>query len=299
MSKGWSLTTGSRIQVNLDLQSVGVLGKVSPRLLLVMHAETPNERTQVEFHDVRARVTYENELLGETRVAGVRIDSHGTSVSLEVPTSHRMLSFVVDRLGPNTAVALNIEWDGILKVLWEPNETDVRFQGEIEPGDWREVGIDGPNHKQYVAIPRSDWYVHVVGQLGLTDILFSEIAVPKGPLGDQWRAANALLQKAEQAYTVGDDPAVFLHLRGAFDALPGAKKAIYDGLPEPQRKYVDDLAKALATFLHAGRHVGELAAGQAGFPVDHVDARFAMNLLRVLLSYTSSALAAAQLRVTP
>jgi hypothetical protein len=299
MSKGWSLVTGNRMQVNLDLQSVGALGRISPRLLLVFHAETPNERTQVEFHDLRARVTFEDELLGETRVAGDHIRSHGTSVSLDVPTSHRLLGFVTDRLGPNAAVALNVEWDGILKVLWQPNESDMRFQGEPEPGVWTEIAVDGANHKQYVAIPRSEWYSRVVAPLGSIDIVFTEIAVPKGPLGDQWKAANALLAKAEQAYATGDDPAVFLHLRGAIDALPGAKKAIFDDLPEPKRSYVNELAKALGSYLHSGRHVAELAAGEAGFPVDHIDARFAMNLTRVLLSYTSVALAAAQLRATP
>jgi hypothetical protein len=296
MAKGWSLVTGSRNQVDLDLQSVGVMGRVSPRLLLVLYAQTPNDRTQVEFHDLRARVTFENELLGETRVAGSHITSYGTSVSLDVPTSHRLLGFVTDRLGASNTVALNVEWDGILKVLWEPNASDQRFHGLPEPGVWTETAVDGANHKQYVAIPRSEWYTHVVAPLGSVDIVFTEIAVPKGPLGDHWKAANLLLANAEQAYATGDDPAVFLHLRGAFDSLPGAKTAVFDGLPEPQRTYVDSLAKALGSYLHSGRHVTELAAGEAGFPVDHIDARFAMNLTRVLLSYASVALSAAQLR---
>jgi len=299
MAQGWSLVTGNRMQVNLDLESIGGRGRVSPRLVIWLHAQTPNERTQVEFHDIRARVTFEEEFLGETRVAGTRIGFHGTSVMLDIPTSHRLLGFVTDRLGPNDNLGLMIGWDGILKVLWEPNEADLRYPGEPEPRVWTQTAVDETNHRQPIAIPRSEWYSRVVAVLGSADIVFTEIAVPKGPLGDEWRAVNALLAKAERAYALGDDPAVFLHLRGAVDALPGAKTAIFDGLPEPQRNYVNNLAKALGTYLHAGRHIADLAGGEPGFPVDHTDARFAMNLVQVLLSYTSTALAEARQRLTP
>jgi hypothetical protein len=55
---------------------------------------------------------------------------------------------------------------------------------------------------------------------------------------------------------------------------------------------MNKLTTALSAYLHSGRHV-TTGGEQAGtFPVDHIDAGFALNLMQVLLSYTSRALAA-------
>ena len=298
MSKGWSLISGTRTQALIDLQSVGARGVVSPRLLLVLHAAPPNERSSIEFHDMRARVMLGQELLGETRITGEQVLSQGRSIQLEIPTTHRMLNHVTDQLGAQAQVSLTLGWYGILRVLWEPGDSDARYQGDPEPGVWTVFQIDEGNHEQPIMISRSDWFSRVVTAVGTSDFIFTEVAVPKGPIGDDWRFAINLLDQAEKAFVLGDDAAVFLHLRGAFDALPGAKKNIFGDLPEPLRKYLNALAKEIGEFLHAGRHVAELVDGSKSFPVNHIDARFAINLVRVLLSYASIAIHAAKTQST-
>jgi hypothetical protein len=294
MSQGWSLNSGNRAQALIDLQSVGARGLISPRLLLVLHAETPNEHTSIEFHDMRVRVMFGQELLGETRIVGEHIGSQGRSIQIEIPTTHRMLNHVTDQLGAQSQVNLTLSWYGILRVLWETGGSEARYQGDPEPGEWTDLQIDEGNHEQPIMISRSDWYSRIVTSIGTSDFIFTEVAVPRGPIGDDWRFAIDLLDQAEKAFVLGDNAAVFVHLRGAIDALPGAKKNIFDDLPEPQRKYVNDLAKHIGEFLHAGRHIAKLDDGIKGFPVNHVDARFAMNLVKVLLSYASIAIHAAK-----
>jgi hypothetical protein len=294
MSQGWSLNSGNRTQALINLEWVGARGLVSPRLLLCLHAQTPNERTRIEFHDMRVRVMFGQELLGETRIVGEHIGSQGRSIQMEIPTTHRMLNHVTEQLGAQEQVNLTLSWYGILRVLREPGGSDPRHQGDPEPGEWTDLQIDEGNHEQPIMVSRSDWYSRVVATVGTSDFIFTEVAVPRGPIGDDWRSTIDLLDRAEKAFVLGDDAAVFVHLRGAFDALPDAKMNIFDDLPEPQRKYVDDLAKQIGEFLHAGRHVAELIDGRKGFPVNHVDARFAMNLVRVLLSYASIAIHAAK-----
>jgi hypothetical protein len=294
MSQGWSLIFGTRTQAQIGLQSVGARGLVSPRLLLVLHAETPNERTRIEFHDMRVRVMFGQELLGETRIVGEQMGSQGRSIQMEIPTTHRMLNHVTEQLGAQAQVNLTLSWYGILRVLWEPTESDARYQGDPDPGVWTDLQIDEGNHEQPIIISRSDWYSRIVTSIGTSDFIFTEVAVPKGPIGDDWRSTIELLDQAEKAFVLGNDAAVFGHLQGAFEALPGAKRNIFDDLPEPQRKYVNDLAKHISQFLHAGRHVIEIRDGVKDFPVNHVDALFAMNLVRVLLSYASIAIHAAK-----
>jgi hypothetical protein len=296
MSKGWSLNSGNRTQTLIDLQSVGARGLVSPRLLLVFHAETPNERTRIEFHDMRVRVMFGQELLGETRIVGEQIGSQGRSIQMEIPTTHRMLNHVTEQLGAQAQVNLTLSWYGILRVLWEPTESDARYQGDPDPGVWTDLQIDEGNHEQSIMVSRSDWFSRVVTAVGTSDFIFTEVAVPKGPLGDKWRSALALLDKADKAFALGDDASCFLHLRGIIDSLPGAKQDIFADLPEPQNVYVDDLTKSVGKFLHSGRHVADLGNGDVRFPVDHIDARFAINLVRVLLSYASISIDAAQNR---
>jgi hypothetical protein len=294
MSQGWSLNTANRTQALINPEWVAARGLVAPRLILCLHAETPNERTSIEFHDMRVRVKFGDELLGETRITGEHVSSQGKSIQIEIPTTHRMLNHVTDQLGPQSQVVLTLDWYGILRVLWEPGSSDPHYQDQPEPGVWTDSQIDESNHQQQITIPRSDWYSRVMVPIGTSDFIFTDIAVPRGPLGDDWRSTINLLDQAEKAFALGEDAAVFGYLHGAFEALPGAKKNIFDGLPKPQREYVDDLAKHIGEFLHAGRHVAELIDGNKGFPVNHVDARFAINLVRVLLSYASITIHAAK-----
>lgn len=296
MTQGWALNIGNRTAVQIDFKSVGAQGLFSPRLLIWMHFETPNERITVDLHDLRIRVKSGQEYLGETRLTGERVTSNGLSLQLDVPTTHRMLNYVTDHLGSQEHIALTLGWYGLIRFLWNPNDTDSRNMGEPTPGEWTDFQIDEGSHEQQISIARSEWFSRVVSVVGTTDYVFTEIAVPKGPLGDQWRSSIALLDKAEKAFTQGDDASVFSHLLGVLNAFPGAKQKIFDDLPKRQKAYIDELTKSIVVFLHSGRHVSELTNGEVGFPVDHIDARFAINLVRVLLSYASVSIDAAQER---
>jgi len=50
---------------------------------------------------------------------------------------------------------------------------------------------------------------------------------------------------------------------------------------------LDELLKKVGEFLHAGRHVSTEGTEQGTFAVDHLDAAFAIDLMRVLLSHLS------------
>lgn len=296
MTQGWALNIGNRTAVQIDFKSVGAQGLFSPRLLIWMHFETPNEGITVDLHDLRIRVKSGQEYLGETRLTGEHVTSNGLNLQLDIPTTHRMLNYVTDHLGSQEHIALTLGWYGLIRFFWNPNDADSRHMGEPTPGEWADFQIDEGSHEQQISIARSEWFSRVVSVVGTADYVFTEVAVPKGPLGDKWRSALVLLDKAEKAFTLGDDASVFSHLLGVLNALPGAKQKIFNNLPKPQQSYVDELTKSIVAFLHSGRHVSELANGDVGFPVDHVDARFAINLVRVLLSYASVSIDAAQKR---
>ena len=71
---------------------------------------------------------------------------------------------------------------------------------------------------------------------------YLEVHLPPvvSPASDGWRQALANFHAAERSYVIGDDAAVFNHLRGAFDALPGAKQHVVDAVTnETKRKALD------------------------------------------------------------
>jgi hypothetical protein len=105
-----------------------------------------------------------------------------------------------------------------------------------------------------------------------------------------WRFAG----RAERCFALGDDAGVFAKLKGAFEALPDAPKQIFDALPEPKRAAVNAVVAAyVTTFLNFGRHVSKTGAPAGEFPVDHIDARYALDNANLVLSYASKAIAAA------
>lgn len=119
------------------------------------------------------------------------------------------------------------------------------------------------------------------------DFVYLEVAVPRDRTGGDWRNALTHVTNAEKAFALGDDAAVFRHLRGALDALPGAKQHIFDALPEPKRERINSLARDVGQFLHLGRHVSDAGKEAGVFPVDHLDAEYALAQMRVLMSYAS------------
>jgi hypothetical protein len=290
------LTYRTRSWVSVTVQSVAARGRLNPRLVLGLELTTPTDRVDAELRDVRLQVVFDGEVLGEGRLIGERAARYGASCTVDVPVDRRTLDFVTSRLGRGASVGLRLLWYGLLRVRWEPNESDGRRAGDPEPGVWTDAHLPVGQHDHPLTIARSDWYAQVLQPIGGEDYVHLEVAVPRGEEAAAWRQALAHLDDAEKAYALGDDPAVFQYLRALFEALPGAPKNVFDVLPEPKRQELDQLVHSFVDYLHHGRHVSKVGASAGAFPVDHQDAAFVLAMAQVVLSHTSQALAAARLQ---
>jgi hypothetical protein len=269
-------------------------GRISPRLTFFLGLRTPTERVAAELHDVRVQVVCAEEVVGEGRLIGEPATWHDHQCELEVPVTRRALEFVSERLGRSPSVDLTVYWYGLLRVRWEPNDADRRTAGDPESGEWTDLRLPPRQHEHHVVVARSDWYSDVVQAVGGDDYIYLEVAVPHGPEAERWRKALDRLADAEKAFALDDDASVFQHLKGVFEALPGAKQHIFDALPDPKRGEVDRFTKAFVEYLNHGRHVMTAGAHKGAFPVDHLDASFAIAVTQVIFSYASRALAAAR-----
>jgi hypothetical protein len=288
-----TLIAGSKAWVYVDVRTVLARGRIAPRLLLLLELRTPTERVTAELHNVHVRVVCGEEIVGEGQLIGERATWHGHQCELDIPVTRRMLDLVTERLGRQPAIDLTLDWYGLLRVRWEPNDSDRRGAGDPEPGEWTDLHLRSGQHKHHLVVARGDWYSQVLQATGGDGYVYLEVAVPRGPEAAQWHKALDRLADAERAHAFGDDAGAFQHLKGVFEALPGAKQQIFDALPDPKRAEVDKLTRAFVAYLNHGRHVMNTGAHEGEFPVDHQDASFAIAMTQVILSYASRALAAA------
>lgn len=286
-------TPGSTAQpIQVEMGSIGAHGRLNPVLQLWASFRT-TEGWTADLLVLRLRLMCRNELVGEGWIFGTPVTSSSDRTEvLEIPTTHRMIQYLSDTLGTATALDLELRWSGMARITMNPDAAR-RFATDPEPGGSNEHQIHdaGPMNFQ---ITRSDWYSKVLSPIRQEDYIYLEIAVPRGTTASNWRNSLTLLTKAEEAYAKGDDASAFLHLRGIIDTLPGAKKHIFDTLPEPKRSKIDDLLRSYGDYLHAGRHVAATGTLEGTFPVDHLDTAFAIAACKILLSYASLTLAAAQ-----
>lgn len=285
------LASGRHAWITAELQYVSGTGRRSPRLMLQFQLRTPGERFSVQMHHVRVRVFSGEELLGEDTIVGGDVaSSYASPCLLEIPVTQRMIRYVTDSIPANADVSLKLKWSGILRVKWRTAENDLKRTEDPEPDEWTFLSF--VETEMHISIPRSDWFGRVLQPIADDQYLFLEVAVPKGPEGSDWTKALALLNEAEKAYALGDDSGVFAKLRGALDALPGAKQKIVDALPEPRRTEVNALLLAVGEYLHHGRHIATKGEEAGTFPVNRIDADAAISMVRVMFSYVSRALAA-------
>jgi hypothetical protein len=294
--------SGGRAWATLELQSIGGLGRLNPRLQMYFTAR-PASYTQVMLEDVTLRLEYRQELIGEGRVVGVQVLYEQSQVTFEVVTSQRLLRHITDGVQSTaTVVQLDAKLSGFALVTLDQNYPTSQGFGRLTtdpgPGESKRITVSNGTRSAF-QVPRAEWYERVLAQTRNEQYRYLEIALPKDDkaLGGEWTSAVNHLIQAEQAYAAGDDPAVFLYLRGALDSLPGAKQQILDGISDiTKREDLDALLKKTGEFLHNGRHVGADGTQQGTFPVDHLDAAFVMDLMRVLLSHLSLMLAAERRR---
>jgi hypothetical protein len=257
-----TLIVGSRTWVAVDVRTITARGRVTPRLLLFLELRTLTERVEAELHDVRVQVVCGEEIVGEGRLIGEAANWHGHQCELQIPVTRRALNLVTERLERHAAIDLTLDRYGLLRVRWEPTPSDNRTGSDPEAGTWTDLHLRGGQHQHHIVVARSDWYSHVVQAVGGDDYVHLEVAVPRGPEQARWHKALDRLADAEKAFALGDDAGVFQHLKGVFEALPGAKQHIFDALPDPKRSEVDRLAKAFVGYLNHGRHV--MDAGTLG-----------------------------------
>lgn len=287
-----TISSGSRNWGSLSVEGISGIGRVHPRLLLNLK-QHPFFAADVELVDTTLRLTSVTELIGQARIADLHL-SPDSYCSVEVPTSQRMLEFVTDGLtAAATSVALTATLEGRGRARIDPNRASspglVRFVGEPEFGEWGDVTLSSavPSNIQ---VPRSQWYESVLKPCQNESYIYLEIALPVAPseLAPEWQTAVGHLQSAERAYALGDDPTVFLHLRGALDALPGAKRRIFDAISDPdKREAMDTMVKSVGDFLHRGRHISVGGSRPGEFAVDHLDSALALDMMRTLLAHLS------------
>ncbi|MDQ6949709.1 MAG: hypothetical protein M3256_26560 [Actinomycetota bacterium] len=283
-----TLIVGTRSWIEIDLAGIAGRGRVVPRLIFSLTMRTPNERSEAELHDVRIQLLVADELVGEGRVIGERAASFGNSCQIEVEVSRKALGYVTERLGTQSAIDLTLRWYGLLRVRWQPGTSDSRSAADPEPGEWTLLHLADRQHECHLRIPRSDWFNNVLQPIGDGDVLHLEVMIPRGLEARHWTKTLDRLAEAEKCYALGDDAGVFAKLKGAFEALPGSPKNIFDLVQEPRRTEVDKLVKAfVADYINHGRHVSKDGFQAGEFPVDHVDAGFALNTAKVILSYAS------------
>ncbi len=273
-----------RTLVQLRLDSVSGQGRLQPRLILDFQAETKGTDLHAEVHALRFEVTSNGEYLGTGSPRNVVSDvwSWDTQLRVEVPINRAVIDFVDQH--PDSTVQLMLEVQAFLRLRTEPRA--LPGQVSPEPGPWREV-TTWPAQTQ-VSIPRSEWVARVVQPLGVEQFVFLEVAIPPATDRARWEKALSHIAEAERHYREGNDPEVLQRCYAAFEALEGAPKAIFDMVPDVEKR--DRLNEALRTakeYMHNGRHVSQAGASEGAYPVDHRDAAFALGQAKLWLAYVS------------
>jgi hypothetical protein len=284
-----SVSDGPNVWLKLAARGVRGEGKLLPRLVFEMETRTPRERMQTHIQHLRARLLIAGEVAGTGSASGIIVGPYGNSASIEIPISPNALDYAEAQL-TNDRLYLTLAFSG---VLWSKDDNTDRppYASRPSPGEWTAVPFGGSAVTSLdFEIARSDWYSRIREPLGTLRYLFVELPLPK--TGHPLRKAAERLRDAEQALTAGDEPGVFLHCRGAVDALPGSPKNIFDGLSDAREAdALDALVMAAGTYLHRGRHVDRSGSQQGDFPVTGRDARFALNLTKVLISHVAGVVA--------
>lgn len=285
------LNSTSRGIGQVDVHTISASGKLNPRLNIQGDVRLASSIEDAHL-EIYLRLEFQNELIGESRVQRTYIGNGSVQVLFEVIVSKRMLRFITDRLSPSdSSIRLDAKLLGhgsfSLKPQ-DPNKNDPRLGNDPEPG--ASAPFELRQGQGVITIDRAQWHQSVLTPTGDEQYRFLELVLPRSDqeLAREWRNSVDLLKKAEQAYSIGDDAAVFIHLRGALDALPGAKQEICDNIQDPdKKKAIDNLIYQVGQYFHLGRHVSADGPNGGKFPVNRLDAAFALDLARTTFSHLS------------
>ena len=296
MQANFNVSDFTRIVSKLELRTLGASGVLNPRLFFYGEVSLMEEVKELRL-EFSLRLEYQNELVGESRPLRKTVGQYGSQVPIEIVTSQRLLRHITDGLPSNqSSVQIDAQLQGVGWFLLKPIEERAdshQLGSDPEPGEWKEFELR--HSERSIRVERSEWYQSVLTQTKGEQYRFLEIALPRsdGELAREWADSIQHLQNAEHSYAIGDDATVFNHLRGALDALPGAKQKICESIDdERKRTAVDKLVRGVGEYLHLGRHVSQSGENAGTFPVDRLDAAFAIDLMRTTLSHLSLILAA-------
>ena len=275
------LSWGSMTLVQLEDQAVGALGRVTPRLLLTMQANSTDPGLVGRMLALRVDVTFKNELLGWGEVPAsqheIRSQRSGSLPSLEVPLTPAALAFLQDEVRDDD-LSLTLAFNGLFHVTEAPATLRMVSVGSILP-------LSG---RGSLTVPHSDWVKKILAPLGVGDYMLMVLHVPPPSADGGLRSALRHLRAAEAFYADGKDGAVLQSCHAAFESFPGWPKAIFDKLPNQEKgEFLDKLLKESKGFMNAGRHVVQDGGLAGEFDVEHRDSLFALALTKVWLTYLS------------
>ncbi len=289
-----------RTYAKLELTDVSAAGRLNPRVCLSFVARTV-PYWQVELTDVIFQLQHKKELIGEGHLMCMGPLRDNGSLQVEFVIPQRFLRFITENLAVTESyLTFEAELKGRGRFLRDPQSPEnysYNFRVDDPPlGEWRDCALWATaNASAGIKIPRADWYQKILAPTRNERYIYLEVALPQEDkaLAQEWQNTIEHFRSAEKAFALGDDITVFVYLRGALDAMPGAKTRILEGIRnESKRNVLDSLLKATGNQLHGGRHVVMEGSEAGTFPVNRLDAAFAMDLMRVLLSHLSLILSA-------
>jgi len=166
--------------------------------------------------------------------------------------------------------------------------------GNPEPDTWEPLTLTS-SCPETLKVPRANWYEQVLAPTRNEQYRYIELALTAvrpdahGRVGKRRDAARSCGGRLRDQRPSSVFPLARRARRSAWcqEARP------LDGVSDTnKRSRLDTLLKDAGEFLHTGRHVAKLGKQAGSFPVTHVDAAFALDLLRVLLSHMSLLLVA-------
>ena len=257
-----------------------------PLLGLPLEARTTQDGVQAEILWLGLRLSVAGLAVGTGEIGPTQIGASDQQLLATVALAREALPLLLSP--PPGRVLLTLRMTGLLRFRHHLDTSQLR-PGAPTAGEWHLTPVPEQTMPELnIPVARSDWYDYVVKPLGLGSYLLAPLRLPTAEHAPPWASALSRLDDAGRALTSGDAAGAFGQCRGAIDALPGAKKNIFDAMrPGPPRDAVNKLTLAIGEYLHSGRHVAPNTAGEweGEFPVDVDDALFAYNLTRLLLSH--------------
>lgn len=259
------------------------MGMVLPRLSVKLTISQLTAGDKVRVEGRTARLKLESELLAVAFPLPLHIEP-GRQFAVEFPLLPAAIAAIQAR-ETNPTIVLSMEFTGLHRIFRDPHTADT-FVHPVPPREWTLVPVESTSVT--LSIPRSDWYSKILEPIGAYRYLLYALTLPKADAAGSLAPDVKQIEDAERAFALGDDPAVFLRCRGAWDALPGNKMATFDIIADAtKRSGLDELGKRFSQFLRAGRHVATDGSQQGEFPVDHRDAEFALNMTKLFVGYVS------------